>query len=167
MKSITRWFRAVSQVGKIHLPQRAGCPPGQPFALFICRLRLHSFVHRLSGAASKPKPRRQVDFWQVGLQSVLSRGIRELAEDMGRGSDPLAVRAVGQVRSRDIRADRSLPAVRCRWAITLFREGERSVCGRRCAVAFASVFLARCRGRSNHRFSPSGFFICRHSHLPL
>ena len=145
----------------------AGCPPGQPFPLLICRLCLHSFVHRLSGAASKPKPRRQVDFRQVGLQSVLSRGIRELAEDMGRGSDPLAVRAVGQVRSRDIRADRSLTAVRCRWSITSLRDGERYACGRRCAVVFAAVFHTRYRCRASRRFSPSGFFICRHSHLPL
>lgn len=105
--SITQWFRAALQVGKIHLPQRAGCPPGQPLPLFICRRCLHSFVHRLSGAASKPTPWRQIDFRLVGLQSVLSRGIRELAEYSGRGSDPLALRAVGQVRSRDIRADRS------------------------------------------------------------
>ena len=62
-----------------------------------------TFVHRLSGAASKPTPGRQVDFRQVGLQLVLSRGIRELAKYSGRGSDPLAVRVVGQVRSRDIR----------------------------------------------------------------
>ena len=105
--SITRWSRAASQVGKIILPQRAGCPPGQPFALFICRHCLLSFVHRHSGAASKPTPGRQVDFRQVGLQSVLWRGIRELAEYSGRGSDPLAGWAIGQVRSRDIRADRS------------------------------------------------------------
>ena len=76
-------------------------------SLFICRRCLLSFVHRLSGAASKPTPGRQVDFRQVGLQSVLSRGIRELAEYSGRGSDPLAGWAIGQVRSRDIRADRS------------------------------------------------------------
>ena len=64
--------------------------------------QLH-ICYRLSGAASKPTPGRQVDFRQVGLQLVLSRGIRELAKYSGRGSDPLAVRVVGQVRSRDIR----------------------------------------------------------------
>ena len=163
MTSITQWFRAALLVGKILLLQRAGCPPGQPFALFICRHCLLSFVHRLSGAASKPTPGRQVDFRQVGLQSVLSRGIRELAEYSGRGSDPLAVRAVGQVRSRDIRADRSFSLSVVDYIVS---EGERSAYGRRCTVAFAAVIHARYRGRASHRFSPSGFFICRHSHLP-
>ena len=33
--SITRWFRAASHTDKSFLPQRAGCPPGQPFSLLI------------------------------------------------------------------------------------------------------------------------------------
>ena len=50
--SITRWFRAASQVGKIILPQRAGCPPGQPFP-FVHPSPLYplSFVYRLSATA--------------------------------------------------------------------------------------------------------------------
>ena len=50
--SITRWFRAASQVGKLFLPQRAGCPPGQPFPFaHQSPLSPLSFVYRLSASA--------------------------------------------------------------------------------------------------------------------
>lgn len=49
--STTQWFRVASHTDKSFLPQRVGCPPGQPFPLLIHRHSASSVVYRLSGTA--------------------------------------------------------------------------------------------------------------------
>ena len=44
--STTQWFRVASHTDKSFLPQRVGCPPGQPFSLLIHRLAASSVVYR-------------------------------------------------------------------------------------------------------------------------
>ena len=87
--SITQWFRAASQVGKSFIPQRDGCPPGQPFSLLICRHILRS--HFSIGTPAPPLCRP-------------SRSYR-LAACIAR--TPPHLTCSGPVHSRDIRVDRS------------------------------------------------------------
>lgn len=49
--STTQWYRVASLTDKSFLPQRVGCPPGQPFPMLIHRHAASSFVYRLSGTA--------------------------------------------------------------------------------------------------------------------